>query len=303
MSILLDNSLASSTISVYKRAWALYNECIAILAGQNQSIGLPLNYVQILTFISYLNLMGFSPSSITTYITGISFVHKMGNYNDPSNHFAVQKTLSAVNRLTGKLDSRLPITLFILATLNESIEKTITNKFQRVLLKAMFTTAFFGLFRIGEITSASGAGHVPALDISQCQMFEDKMEITIKHFKHNVSQHPIILTLHRQTDALICPVTAMQDYLSIRGLSPGPLFCFMSIKPVSRNFFAQKLKFCLNFCGFNVKRYKCHSFRIGGASYFYSLGYSEAQLKTLGRWNSNAFLAYIRNQRFQLPSN
>ena len=245
-------------------------------------------------------MTGFSSASITTYITAISYVHKIGNFEDPTLHFIIQKTLAGVNRLTGKLDSRLPITIFILAKLTQALSDSVSNKYHRVLLHAMFTTAFFGLFRIGELTSDGNS--VVSLEFTQCRISDRVLNVVIKHFKHNVSQHPILLTLKQQSDELICPVRAMQNYFTVRGSQPGPLFCFLNKKPVTRNFFSQKLKFCLNFCGYDTKRYKCHSFRIGGASYFSSLGYSDSQLKTLGRWNSNAFLAYIRSQRYILPS-
>ena len=294
MSILLDNSLASSTISVYKRAWILFNEAFKEISG-GLKYSLPLHFSHILMFISYLNLLRFASSSITTYITAISYIHKFGDFKDPTTHFSVQKTLSAVNRLTGKLDSRLPITIFILARLSDAIEKTVSNRYHRVLLRAMFTSAFFGLFRIGEITTE---GHnVVCLDMSQCNLLEDKVIIKIVHFKHNVSQDPVILSFSKQSDKLICPVTAMGKYFEFRGLDSGPLFCFLNKKPVTRKFFSQKLKNCLNFCGFDLKAYKCHSFRIGGASYLSSLGYSDSQLRKLGRWNSNAFL-YISEIKF-----
>ena len=251
-------------------------------------------------FISYLNLLRFSSSTITTYITAISYVHKFGDYKDPTSHFAVQKTLSAVNRLTGKLDSRLPITLFILSSLMNAIFHSITNKYHKVLLRAMFTCAFFGLFRVGEITS--DGKNIVCLDISQCLVFDDKMILKIIHFKHNVSQRPVLITIKKQSDPSVCPVTAMKQYLIMRGTKEGPLFCFLNGKAVTRKFFSQKLNYCLVFCGFDTKVYKCHSFRIGGASYFCSLGYSDSQLRALGRWNSNAFLLYIRNQCFIIPS-
>ena len=47
-------------------------------------------------------------------------------------------------------------------------------------------------------------------------------------------------------------------------------------------------------CGLDPSRYKGHSFRIGAASYAADRGFSDAQIRMLGRWKSNAFLCYIR---------
>ena len=41
-------------------------------------------------------------------------------------------------------------------------------------------------------------------------------------------------------------------------------------------------------------RYKGHSFRIGAASPAAECGYSETQIRLLGRWKSDAFKKYIR---------
>ena len=50
----------------------------------------------------------------------------------------------------------------------------------------------------------------------------------------------------------------------------------------------------IKFCGLNPARYKGHSFRIGAASHAADRGLSDAQIRVLGRWKSNAFHRYIR---------
>lgn len=64
--------------------------------------------------------------------------------------------------------------------------------------------------------------------------------------------------------------------------------------PVSRKFFADLLSLSLKSCGLDSTRYKGHSFRIGAASFAAERGMSDAQIRALGCWKSNAFLKYIR---------
>ena len=72
--------------------------------------------------------------------------------------YIVQKVLATINKKFGRPDSRLPTTQLILQQLLDSIQFTINSTYQKALLKAMFVTAFYGLFRVGEITSQkSGA--------------------------------------------------------------------------------------------------------------------------------------------------
>ena len=49
------------------------------------------------------------------------------------------------------------------------------------------------------------------------------------------------------------------------------------------------------FCGLDTSRYKNHSFRIGGACHAADKGYSDAQIRALGRWKSEAFKVYLRS--------
>ena len=92
----------------------------------------------------------------------------------------------------------------------------------------------------------------------------------------------------------VCPVLLLLEYLAIRGNSPGPLFMTQGNSPVSRSFFTDLLTRSLRTCGLNPALYKDHSFRIGAASFAADRGMSDAQIRALGRWKSNAFLKYIR---------
>ena len=47
-------------------------------------------------------------------------------------------------------------------------------------------------------------------------------------------------------------------------------------------------------CGLDTNRFKGHSFRIGAASEAARLGYSDAQIRLMGRWWSDAVRRYIR---------
>ena len=82
-------------------------------------------------------------------------------------------------------------------------------------------------------------------------------------------------------------------YLVLRGSRPGAIFISHPGNPVSRDAFATQLKRAFRHCGLDTSKYKSHSFRIGAASHAAEHGYSDAQIRELGR-KSNAFLKYLR---------
>ena len=110
-----------------------------------------------------------------------------------------------------------------------------------------------------------------------------------------------LLQLHSETSSIILPagpirsafklaptaisaVTALTDFLNVRGQQPGPLFCSVLQKPLPRYTFDSQLRRCLNVCDLDTSLYKGHSFRIGAATYRTAKGVSDAKIRTLGRW-------------------
>lgn len=118
------------------------------------------------------------------------------------------------------------------------------------------------------------------------------LKCTFLDFKHNYNQRLFSLVIGRQGQ--FCQVQFLLGYLSLRGYGPGPLFILGDGSPVSRAAFTEKLSMAITYCGLDPSRYKGHSFRIGAASHAADAGMSDAQIRALGRWKSNAYQKYIR---------
>ena len=98
------------------------------------------------------------------------------------------------------------------------------------------------------------------------------------------------------------PVSAMLTYLELRGGKPGPLFLFQNRKPLTRPRFVDAVRDALRKTGLDEEKYCSHSFRIGAATTAASKGMEDCIIKTLGRWESVAYLQYIRIPRERLAS-
>ena len=256
---------------------------------------LPLSNHQVAQFVAFLHRQGLAPATLLSYTSAIGYVHRLCGFPDPSKATMVQKLIAGAVKLSPKSDPRLPITYLMVGRLVQALEFTTENSYQRVLMKAMILIGFFGLMRIGELTSSKHK--VVALNLDQVTFSPGLLTIKIVHFKHNQSLKPVDIPIRRQAALDICPVLALHHFIQVRGLGAGPLFCFHGAKVVPRDFFILHLKRALVFCGFLADRYQSHSLRIGGASYLAELGYSDSQIRLLGRWSSNAFIKYIRSYR------
>ena len=63
-----------------------------------------------------------------------------------------------------------------------------------------------------------------------------------------------------------------------------------------------KVRDALVTLGLSAQSYAGHSFRIGAATAAAQAGIEDSVIQSLGRWNSNAFLRYIRTPREHLAA-
>ena len=150
---LLGSALATGSRNSYRRAWLIFSEFHGRFFGTTTPI-LPLPYTKLALFISYLSAKQLAPSTITSYLSALSYVHKLMGRPDPTKSFLIQKLLTALSRQRAA-DVRLPITRPVLHELLRSLRQTNSSAFQRCLYSAMFLLAFYGFFRIGELAAKS----------------------------------------------------------------------------------------------------------------------------------------------------
>ena len=146
---LLGSLLTSGSKKAYQRAWRSFQIFY-------DRFYWPVSSPQLALFISYLSAKKLAPSTITSYLSAISYVHKIKAYTDPTNKsFLIHKLLTAVSRQR-LADLRLPFTRPVLHELIESLQHTTSSAFQRCLYSAMFLLAFYNFFRVGELAAKRG---------------------------------------------------------------------------------------------------------------------------------------------------
>ena len=291
---LLSSVLSSRSCQSYSRAWTLFRE-FHTKFYKTATLHLPLSTASLALFISFLDARKMAPTTILSYLSAIGFVHKMRGLHDPVKAFIIQKLLTSLSR-RWSCDVRLPISKPILHDLVNSLNHTNSSAAQRLLFSTMFLTAFYGFFCIGELAAKSVRSSVVQYDNLRLLTSAGKIhsaKITIRQFKHNTSNRPFDILITGDDSSPFCPVASLLQYCKLRGDKPGPLFCHPDNRAISVNQFNSELRRCLAFCGLDPQRYK--SFRIGAACLAAAKGFSDAQIRALGRWKSDAFKLYIRN--------
>ena len=98
----------------------------------------------------------------------------------------------------------------------------------------------------------------------------------------------------------ICPVAAVLSYIISRGNKEGPFFMLPDRQPLTKSYFVAKVRLVLQAVGLPQQHFAGHSFRIGAATAAAKAGIEDSVICSLGRWNSSAFLSYIRTPRENL---
>ena len=294
---LLEASLSASSLNTYRRPWQILQHFIRDRL-QLQTPLFPISTHTLALFIALLAEQKYAASTVTSYISALSYPHRLASLPDPTKSEMIQLTLRGYCKLNPSRDSRLPISLPILENIILACEHTKSSLYSRKLIQAMYAFAFFAALRVGEITYRVNQPHQNIITISQLVSMKTRegnvsaIKLTLRNYKHSDSTSPVDIFLYREKP--VCPVSHLLEYLSLRGQSPGPLFCWPDASPICRSFFVTALSEDLNFCDLDGSRYKSHSFRIGAASWAAAKGMSDAQIRNFGRWKSNAFLRYIR---------
>ena len=159
--------------------------------------------------------------------------------------------------------------------------------------------AFFGFFGLGEILLPSGSTYDSNIHLSVGDVAVDSVEnpkmiqISLRHSETDQFGQGSKIYLGRTKNGL-CPVAAILAYLAVRKNIQGPLFRFQNGSALTKDHFITVVREVLQTMGIDATSYSGHSFRIGAATTTVSMGVEDSMIKGLGRWNSNAFQAYIR---------
>ena len=296
---LIQQSLAPNTKKSYASSLLRYMDFIRCYFPTSKFF--PVHLGQLQLFIAYLHTQKLTPNSVQSGLSAINYIHKIMGGSDIFDNFWINKITTGYRKShVQSPDSRQPITVDILFDLCHAAEELVNVPHLRYMLQSMFLLSFFALLRVGEITVMSlDSYNANLLQLSNIKInATGQVVINFTKFKHSCPSQPYTLTIRPNPGRFSLPIT-LAKYISLRGNSPGPLFCYNN-KPILHSFYTKNLQTLLKHIGLDTNVFKSHSFRIGSATNAFINGASNQQLQHMGRWKSNAFEKYIRIHNLNL---
>uniref|UniRef100_A0A1X7UFL3 Reverse transcriptase domain-containing protein n=1 Tax=Amphimedon queenslandica TaxID=400682 RepID=A0A1X7UFL3_AMPQE len=202
---------------------------------------LPASEATLCHFVAHLATEGLRAQSISGYLAAVRHLSIEAGFAPlPRGECPrLAYVLKGVSRsqVAAPKPRRLPITPHILLSLKDAWERETIDAYSAWLFWAISLTAFFGCFRIGELTRTD-LFTCPAVEVGDVSFEGDPVRARIHlWFSKTDTSGAGADNILGSTGDPLCPVTALGNYLQTRPAGPGALFVSAGGSPVSRAFF------------------------------------------------------------------
>ena len=302
---LKSEGVTKSTKQNYYCVWKNFNEFFIRLDKRPDSWE-----DRIILYTGFLIQEGKQSQTVRSYICALKRVLKEDGITINEDKFLISALTKACRLKHDRVKTRLPIQKGMLKILLKETETyyLIENSqpYLAKLYSALFSTAYFGLFRIGELTS--GSHPILARDVHIARNKHKMLFILRSSKTHGLYATPqsVKITSKKSLETVLneavennyCPYQILQDYLDVRPKykkDDEPFFVFSDRTPVKPDNMRTTLKYFLEKGGFSQHLYSCHGFRSGRAVDLLSMKISVESIKKIGRWSSNAVFTYLKD--------
>ena len=204
---MLNASLAQNTIKAYSTGLT----CFSKFRREYGWVEIwPPSVEQVTSFLSYLSIRDCSSNTARLYVASISFQCKIQSKQDITGHFLVSKVMEGFNRSAKKKGLRLPITIDILRGILTKLPVVCQDGFETSLFSAVYIIAFFGFFRVGELTVAKRGdlSIKKVLSISDICWIENNQSLLVTLRFSKVDQYGQGASIRMvRTGSALCPGT------------------------------------------------------------------------------------------------
>ncbi len=297
---LLDQSIAESTRRRYDSAWKRYAAWCSELGERS----LPVTEELAMGYVVALARDGLQTETVKYHLAGLRRAQIKAGMAPPewgvmARLVMLRKGLARVEA-TGEKEKlrREPVTWNHMRALKEA---WVAKGERGTMLWAAACMCFFGCLRAGEALAPETGefdekAHLGWEDVQLQDAVSPKwIRVRIKESKTDRLRKGAYVRLPR-TDAEICPVVAVLEFMIVRKVGPGPFFMNGEKVGLTRRVFVAEVKKALAESGVPDAGISGHSFRIGAATAAARSGASDEEVKALGRWRSREYKGYIRRE-------
>lgn len=282
------------------------------MKSSGKKLELPISEQCTLGFVHWLAFeRKLKASSISGYLAGIKKLHILKGAGAPEIRTELvnmvlegKKNMDVAERMKHGQGERQPVTMDMMKLLKAQIRNWDAQQRDKLTLWLVCSLLFHAACRGGELLCRLTDRFDPAVDFLRQDMHltgevgtGQTLQLRLKSPKVSKDKRAVIVDVFR-SDTQICPVKA---YLKWSAATTGdeddqPAFRWSNGKPVTPSSANRLIKQFLDeyIPGHNIS---LHSFRTGAASMMAQLGFSDKDIKAVGRWSSKAFENYIKLPR------
>ena len=289
------NRNRNSTRNNYYAIWTTFNEFFIKLDKKPRSWE-----DRLILFVGYLISRKRKSTTIRSYISAIKSVLRDGGVTINENSYLLSSLTRACRFTNDQVRIRLPIQKGLLNLILIKLAVLFPNQpYLLTMYRALLSTAYFGLFRVGELTS--GDHPISAKDVHIAEN-KNKLKFVLHTSKtHWMDVKPQIIKINslgasanydgtsavtnprRGEELQYCPFELLRNYLHVRKKGfrtyTEPFFIFRDRLKVTPLHMRNVLKKALNLAGVDSTLYQTHSLRIGHCVDLHAQGVSMGTLK------------------------
>lgn len=237
-------------------------------------------------------------STVRQYLNIIRIIHAEFGLENPLTKWQVKSVIGGIKRHKSPLlNQKQPILIEHLKALYSSLQ---LQHIEHLQLWAACLTAFFGLLRVGNITSRSCNDTGLSILRKDCTFTANGCLLCVRKSKTIQDQsrtHEV--TLPYLPNNVLCPTSNLARFLGRSKDLPStqPLFAVGTARkpvPLTQASFRSRLTNCFAEVGLCKDSYNTHSLRRGGATFLLASGVPVAMVKAIGDWRSDAILDYFK---------
>ena len=260
---------------------------------------------RLLLYVGYLVNEKKKSTTIKSYISAVKEVLADDGIFMCENRYLLNSLTQACRIVNDAVRMRLPLQKGLFELLLEDIEQIWDSQLYLIALyQGIFTAAYYGLLRIGEV--AIGNHPIRAIDV-HIGTNKEKILFVLRTSKtHGKGKKPQFIKIsgsklersNAAKDSQWCPFAILQRYVMVRPTCRDvdePFFVFTDrtgIKPLQ---ITHTLRKSLERLNLNPMLYSFHRFCAGRANDLHQvMKLSVETVEKLGRWSSNAIYDYLR---------